>query len=368
MAVGLLTGLAALALIPSQIVWGRLVDSTGRVKPFLIIGFVGMGASLALVPYSGTVAVLITLASLKSVLLAATLPARQLLTLETERKEGWKKGLADMQFLTSFGETLGMGLGALTAGVFGFSQLFLLCGMLCLASAGALGFLAREPGIMIQRRLVAMERSMGTLVAMSDAAVLSGPSQKRIAYERVSRMLDGSNRYLALGIFSFSLAGSAFYSPLPAYFLEFFGSSSVFFVLFASSLVGSLCYVAVGRVGFGAGKSLVVSASTRVVALPLLLLTGFGASLGLLAAVVVLSLLEVVWSVFDINSMAAYLETAKVGRAGFYGAIVGLGGAAGGFAGGAVSGQFGFGPLFFLCSVLCGAALVSFSLHFRRAA
>ena len=41
--VGLVTGAAALALIPSQIVWGRLVDSIGRCKPFLVFGFVGMG-------------------------------------------------------------------------------------------------------------------------------------------------------------------------------------------------------------------------------------------------------------------------------------------------------------------------------------
>ena len=39
--VGLVTGVAALALIPSQAVWGKLVDSTGRCKPFLVFGFIG---------------------------------------------------------------------------------------------------------------------------------------------------------------------------------------------------------------------------------------------------------------------------------------------------------------------------------------
>ncbi|HYB06828.1 MAG TPA: MFS transporter, partial [Nitrososphaerales archaeon] len=45
--VGLLTGIAALALIPSQMFWGKLIDGVGRCKPFLVFGFVGMGASTA---------------------------------------------------------------------------------------------------------------------------------------------------------------------------------------------------------------------------------------------------------------------------------------------------------------------------------
>lgn len=166
--VGLVAAVTALALIPSQIVWGRLVDSVGRCKPFLILGFVGMGASLAAIPLVGNVALLLGLVSLKSVLYAATLPARQLLTVESERREGWKRGLANMQFLTALGETIGMGIGAVTVSVFGFGQLFLACGALCLSSAMLLAVVAREPGFMIQRRLVALERTTSTLVAMSD--------------------------------------------------------------------------------------------------------------------------------------------------------------------------------------------------------
>ena len=109
--VGLVTGIAALALIPSQAIWGRLVDSIGRCKPFLVFGFVGFGAFMAAIPLASNVITLLVIVSLKSVFYAATLPARQLLTVESENRDGWQKALANMSFLTAMGETTGIGLG-----------------------------------------------------------------------------------------------------------------------------------------------------------------------------------------------------------------------------------------------------------------
>jgi MFS family permease len=363
--VGLVVGVSALALIPSQMLWGRMIDGAGRTKPFLVLGFAGMGVSFAAIPWVGSVAGLLVLVSLKSVLYAATLPARQLLTVESERREGWKRGLANMQFLTASGETIGMGVGTALVAFVGFSELFLLCGVLCFVSALALGVLAREPGIMIQRKLVAMERSTSTLVAMSEVVGYSGRGPRGEAYGRVARMLDNSTKYLLVGIFVFSLAGSSFYSPLPAYFLQFYSSSLTFFVFFAGSLAGAVCYLAVGRMGQSAAKSLAISAAMRMVAIPLLVLAAVGATSGLVMAVLVIMVLEVLWSLFDVSSTLAFLETAQVGRAGFYGGIVGMGSAGGGFLGGYVSEQFGFASLFALCGVLCVCALGAFVLQFR---
>ncbi len=364
--VGLVTGAAALALIPSQMVWGRMVDSVGRCKPFLVLGFIGMGASIVAIPFAGGVALLVLVVSLKSVLYAATLPARQLLTVESEERDGWQKGLANMQFLTTLGETAGMGLGTALVATLGFSELFFISGVLCLASAGALGVLAQEPGLMIQRRLVSLERSVGTIMAVSEYAGFSRLSPGRWPDRDLAGVLSRSTKYLLVGIFCFSLAGSAFYSPLPAYFLEFYSSQAVFFVFFAGSLAGAVGYLLVGRVLKSAPRNLLLSSFSRMVVLPMLLLGAIGASPGLAAAALILAVLEILWSLFDVSSTFAFLETAKVGRAGYYGAIVGLGSAGGGFLGGFFSNAWGFAPLFMLCSVLCAAALAAFVLQFRN--
>ncbi len=363
--VGLVTGVAALALIPSQAIWGSLVDSAGRCKPFLVLGFLGMGAATAAIPFVDNVVQLLVVVSLKSLLYAATLPARQLLTVESEARDGWQRGLANMQFLTTLGETAGMGLGAAAVVSLGFGELFFICGALCFTSALALGVLAQEPGLMIQRRLVSLERSLGTIMAVSEFAGYSRLSPESAPYRSIAGVLGRSTKYLLVGILCFSLAGSAFYSPLPAYFLQFFSSQAVFLVFFVGSLAGALGYLLVGRLFRSAAKSLLLSSFTRMVVLPFLLLAAIGAAPGLAAAAIVLGVLEVLWSLFDVSSMFAYLETAKVGRAGFYGALVGLGSAGGGFLGGYLSDEWGFAALFILCSLLCAAALFAFATHYR---
>ena len=363
--IGLVAGVSALSLIPSQVLWGRLTDSVGRCKPFLLIGFVGMGVAFVAVPWAGSVSALIAVVSLKSILWAATLPARQLLTVESEQREGWQKGLADMQFLVTLGETMGMGIGAALVASIGFGQLFMICGLLCGASAIALGVLAQEPGIMIQRRLVALDRSTSTLVAVSDIVGTLRLSPSRIDYGRVLSSLNRSTKYLMFGIFTFSLAGAAFYSPLPAYFLRFYSAQAVFLVFFGGSLAGAISYLIVGRRAGGPGRSLALSSSVRTIVIPLLLLAALGAAPGLAVAAIVLAVLEAVWSLFDISSMFAFLETAQVGQAGFYGALVGLGSAGGGFLGGYISMEFDFAALFVLCSILCAGAFTAFFMQFR---
>ncbi len=126
-----------------------------------------------------------------------------------------------------------------------------------------------------------------------------------------------------------------------------------------------MCYLAVGHSGQSSGKSLILATSGRVIVIPLLLLATLGPVQGFVAAVAVLAMLEAVWSVFDVSSMFAFLETAHVGQAGFYGALIGLGAAGGGVLGGLVSSLFGFAPLFVLCSGICAVAMVAFFAQYR---
>jgi predicted MFS family arabinose efflux permease len=363
--IGLVAGVSALALIPSQMLWGWLIDGTGRCKPFLVFGFMGMGVSLISIPYVGSVSQLIALVSLKSILCSATLPARQLLTVESEQPEGWQRGLANMQFLNGLGETLGMGIGAATVTSMGFAQLFLMCGVLCMLSATASGVLTREPGFMIQRRLVRLERSTSALIAVSNLVGYSGRLPRDRTSIRILSQLKSSTKFLMVGIFAFSLGGATLFSPLPAYFLQLYSSSAVFFLFFGGSLAGTLCYPIVGRLALSARKSLVLSSGARMVVIPLLLLSALGATPGLALGAAILAILEVLWTLFDISSMFAFLETAPDGQAGFYGALIGLGAAGGGFLGGFVAKQLGFASLFALCSVICAGALVAFVLQFR---
>jgi predicted MFS family arabinose efflux permease len=258
-----------------------------------------------------------------------------------------------------------MGLGAVMVASVGFAQLFLMCGLLCMLSATASGVLTREPGFMIQRKLVRLERSTSALITVSNLVGYSGRLPRDHTSMRILSQLNPSTKFLMVGIFAFSLGGATLFSPLPAYFLQLYSSSTVFLLFFGGSLAGTLCYPLVGHLTLSTRKSLVMSSGVRMVVIPLLLLVAFGATPGLAVGAAILAVLEAFWTLFDISSMFAFLETAPDGQAGFYGALIGLGAAGGGFLGGFISMQFGFASLFALCSVVCAGALVAFVLQFR---
>jgi len=108
-----------------------------------------------------------------------------------------------------------------------------------------------------------------------------------------------------------------------------------------------------------------LSSSVRVAVIPLLLIAATGTMTGLALGAALLAVLEGLWALFDVSSTFAFLDLAEMGQAGFYGALIGLGNACGGFLGGLLSMQFGFASLFALCSLLCAAALVAFLIQFR---
>jgi predicted MFS family arabinose efflux permease len=364
--IGLLAGLSALALIPSQMFWGWLIDKTSRCKPFLVLSFAATGLVYFAIPWVTSISGLLVVAIVKSVFYGASLPARQVLTVESERRERWQGGLARLQLLTGMGETIGMGIGALTISSAGFGTLFLSCGGLCLVSALGAGLLARDPQMMIQRRLVGMERYTSTLVLASNILAKSGVNTRDLTPGRVARMLNPGTRYLMVGIFAFSLGGATLYSPLPAYFLNLYSSSTVFLLFFAGSLANTICYLLVGRVAKSAQKSLLITPLLRMVLIPLLILPALGAGSSVLVAAAVLAPLSGVWALFDVSSAFAYLEVSQIGQAGLYGALIGLGSAAGGFFGGFVSVHVGFPPLFAICSAIYATSLVTFALQFRK--
>ncbi|MDA4128074.1 MAG: MFS transporter [Thaumarchaeota archaeon] len=363
---GLVATVSALSIIPSLIFWGWLVDRTGRCKPFLLISFVGVGLVFLLIPFVRDVPQLLVLSAIRSVAYSASLPARQILTVESESREGWQGGMARMQFLTGLGETLGMGMGAATFGSLGFGTLFVLCGFFCIISALASALMVQDPWLMIERRLVVLERFTNTLVSASTLIGNADTFGQTMTPHKVSRMFHHSARFFFFGVFSFSLGGVALYSPLPAYFLSFFSTSTVFIVFLAGSMANALCYLLVNRMGGNVQRNLILTAVSRMLLIPLLIIPVMGLNSGLFLAVGVLASLGAAWALFDVASTCMFLEISQRGRAGFYGASIGLGSAVGGILGGYISMEYGFGLLFTFCSLIYAGSLIAFVLQFKR--
>jgi MFS family permease len=364
--VGVLAGVSAISLIPSVIFWGWLADKSARCKPYLVFSFLSTGIIILLIPGAQNVYQLYALAVAKSITYAASMPTRQILTIESESRQTWQSGVARLQFLEGIGETAGLGLGVVASPVLGFGALFTLCSSLSLASALSSALSIRDPGLMFERRLVFIERFANTLVTASTLVSHAGIFGNSLTPSNVTRLFRPTLAFFMLGIFSFSLGAAALYSPLPVYFLGSFSSSAVFLLFFANSAANTLGYLFVSRIAKRGEKTLLLSSALRILLIPVLAIQAFGASGGFILAALVLASMGCIWALFDVSSTCMFLELSRMGRAGLYGASTGLGSALGSFLGGFGAMGYGFRILFMVCVLIYATSLTTFALQFRR--
>jgi MFS family permease len=361
--VGLLAGVTSLVLMPSMMFWGWATDRVGRFRPFLIFSFIATGVVLLLIPTVHSVVQLFALAIVKSAAYAGSMPSRQILMAESESHTTWRSGYARLQFVESTGETIGLGIGFASSSALGLETQFVLCGGLFFASALAAAVWVRDPALIIERRLVGIERFANTLVSASVLVANADVYARYTTAGSIRRIFKPTLGFLMVGVFCFSLGAAALFSPLPVYFLRFYSASSVFLLFFANDLGNTLGYVLVGGIAERARRSLLLAAALRMVMIPALLLVGgqvgFTADFGLLAV------MGGVWALYDVASTCMFLELARSGRVGLYGAFAGLGAAAGSLLGGAISMSYGFGATFAVCSLVYGVALLMFVLQFK---
>jgi len=367
MDVGLVAGVSGIALIPSVMLFGSLADRFAKCKIFIAFSFAGMGVSFLLTANVVDINGLLIVNTLRTIFYAASLPTRQILIVESDSRSGWEGGIARIEFLTGVGEAIGIAIGSFTNAEMGFVSLFTICGVLSLGSAFAAMVMIKEPGLMIERRLLSLERFTNTLAKASTIVSNANRYSRYGATERISEIFSPSVKLFLIGVFAFSLAGKALFIPLPVYFLDLYPESMVFILFFMNSAANTFSYLFVTRVGSNSRRVLVMSSLLRVFLVFLLAITVVpNSAFGLASAAAILILLGVVWAFFDVSSTCLYLELSQIGRTGYYSALIGISSAVGSFVGGYISMYYGFNSLFTFCSSMYIIALILFILQFNK--
>ncbi|HEV2390480.1 MAG TPA: hypothetical protein VGS04_07135, partial [Nitrososphaerales archaeon] len=256
-------------------------------------------------------------------------------------------------------------IGFASSSVMGLGAEFVLCGALFFGSALMAAAWARDPALIIERKLVGIERFASTLVS---ASVLVANAHAYARYTNagsIRRIFKPTLGFFMVGVFCFSLGGTALFSPLPVYVLRFYSASSVFLLFFANDLGNTMGYLLVGGIAERARRSLLLASGLRALMIPALLVAGGQG--GFTAAFALLAIMGGAWALYDVASTCMFLELARSGRVGLYGAFSGLGAAAGSLLGGAIAMSYGFGATFAACSLVYAAALAMFVLQFRGA-
>ena len=166
--VGIVSAITSLAAVPANILWGNLSDTMQKRKPFIIMGFLGMGLALLLMGLSTSIPQYYLANFMLGLLAAAVAPVGTVLVLESFDKKDWAKRLGDFSKVGGLGWVVGLLIGTVWLMLLNGSDgenstraLFLLAAVLCLVSTVLAFRWVPEPKEKIKRECIDPE-DLGT--------------------------------------------------------------------------------------------------------------------------------------------------------------------------------------------------------------
>ncbi|MEM2102669.1 MAG: MFS transporter [Candidatus Bathyarchaeia archaeon] len=351
--VGIMISLANFVAVPFSFFWGYLSDKTRHYRFFILLSFSMLSVLLFLFSSTRDIPALVGLYVGVAVFHVAHEAPKNVLISEYYSRPEWERSFASYEALTELGWLSGLLLGFVSSG-YGFSgaSLILLCSLLNVIAFCASLFLIKDPLLVFERRLVAIERVVDFAHRGFSVAF------KAVDGMHVREKLKSESALLfCVGLLLFSLSTSMFFTPLPVFFSKDLGVSSnvVFGIFVFNTLGGVVGYVASGKKAQQLNTRAVMKRAILVRAvLPLLLasatvwFSGFTTAL----ATVVLMIMGIAYGFFLISTLSLSMELIPEGKAGVFNALVGLGGALGCFLGTYVAENYGFQTLFMATSVV----------------
>ena len=350
--VGIMIAMANFVAVPFSFFWGYLCDKTRRYRFYILLSFSAMAILLYLFSLTIVIAILIALYTAITVFHVAHEAPKNVLISEYYSRAEWERSFASYEALTEIGWLSGLLLGfILSAYEFSSASLILFCSLLNLIAFVFSLFLVRDPLLVFERKLVAIERAV-------DFA--------HRGFSFVSKALDGMrtkenlrNENVSIffaGLLLFSLATSMLFTPLPVFFSSGLGvSQSLVFGIFMFNRFGTfLGYVLAGRRAQQLNGRNVVKRANLVRSLLSLLLIStvvWFSVFTLTLTAVTLMVMGVAYGFLLISTLSLSMELIPEGKAGLFNALVGLGGALGCFLGTYMAENYGFIVLFLVVSL-----------------
>jgi len=362
--VGAMVAIANFVAVPFSFFWGYLCDKTRRYRFFILLSFLAMTVLLFLFSLTSVITVLIAIYTSLAVFHAAHEAPKNVLISEYYSRPEWEKRFASYEALTELGWLSGLFLGFIFS-AYGFSSasLILLCSSLNLMAFAASMLFVKNPLLVFERRLVAIERVVDFAhrgFSLASKALDGMQIKEKLRNESVS--------VFCAGLLLFSLASSMLFTPLPVFFSKSLSvSQSLVFGIFVFNTFGSfLGYVLAGRRAQRLnGRTVVKRANLVRGVLSLLLISTvvWFSAFTLTLAVIALMVMGVVYGFFLISTLSLSMELIPEGKAGLFNALIGLGGALGCFLGTYMAENYGFQTLFLVASLGFFLSYIAFKTY-----
>jgi predicted MFS family arabinose efflux permease len=360
---GVMASASTLVLMPASIYIGKLPDSYGRSKPFILASYMMVGIVLFLMSITRSVIGFQILYVLMNLANYLTGPSTSILIAESYERSSWGRTMAKRNFTDGLAQAIGLGICTITVGPLGYGKLLSITSYLVFASLLIALLVIRDPPIHIERFLGRIENPVEDLETLSfNVTSRGGISKSRHGSLRLGETPKMS--LFGIGMTLFAFAASNAFTSFPIYLTSRAGftSSMVFGIFFIRSLVGTFSYLAVSSlVTRGGGLAVKAATTARVVLiLSLAVIPILPTPYSILLALVLLSSVSFSWSLYALGTEVVTVQYAGSGGLGVYDAMANLGSSAGGFLGCAMPAIIGFEPLFIASSLLFLSALISF--------
>ena len=380
--VGIVSAITSVAAVPANILWGNLSDTMQKRKPFIIMGFLGMGLALLLMGLSTSIPQYYLANFMLGLLAAAVAPVGTVLVLESFEKKDWAKRLGDFSKVGGIGWVVGLLIGTVWLMLLNGSDgenstraLFMLAAVLCLVSTVLAFRWVPEPKEKLRRECIDPE--------VLDHAHAHIIERARYLPQRVMYVAKVSAKNLKLANFPSNLkryyvmtflafAGFlSFYVAFPIFLSQYVGLSDpdIFIIYIASSIASVLTYSLVGRlIGRIGGKRIqAIAFTSRIFIFPAFFLVTM-LNLPFLALFAALLLLHAMaglcWAGISVSGNALVSRMSyhdfRTQSLGMYNSIQGVAAIFGSMLGGFIAEYYGYQTEFLMASgfILCGLILL----------
>lgn len=340
---GVLAALAAFVGAPGALVVGRIADRTGRYRAFVVGTLAVVTATLALLPFVDTIALVVLGNAVVWFAFAAAAPAINLLAVVGHPERAWGGRIATLNRSQGYGWAGGLVLGTAWTAVGGQllaldvlatqRSFFVACAVGAgVATVAASRWLPPEPAVLPRPSRLARAIARSRRFSVRGATTPFAPGRlywtTRSLHPRrfVTRFSVPLAAYYGAVLLCFA-GFAAFFAPLPLFLDETgFGGEGVFALYLASSVASALLFVPAGDLAdrYDVGLLNAAALAARAVALPLVAVAGFAVAGGAVGLLVMGGLFVVVGATWAVIAVTAATQVTRLAPASVRGEALGI--------------------------------------------
>ncbi len=361
-----------LVVVPSSIFWGTITDRIPRRKQFFQVSYLGMGVIYVAMYEIPSLFSLAALYGLLAFVLVASIPASNLLVMETADKRSWSASFANFALVSNLGAAAGLLVGLIWTSFIPLGLFLVFCTGCAYLSLFLASVLVSEPPITLERASL-RSRPWSLFsglyhVVTNRLQVIGSLSTHSISMAELTRtyrmMIGGVSKGRTLLFFStfFYMFSNALISTTYIPFLSSLGvsNSAVYAITLANVVLQILAYRLltfltrrVGHERTAIYSIIITGTSIFIIGGSALLLQGFSI---FLANIVLFSLMGFGFALWNSATSVVLFTTLgtdrQAGLLGAYSALSGFGVVIGSVLSGFISFYFGYTIDFVLSSAL----------------